>query len=97
MTALRFNERIDRRRRVRIVVYVDPLALAELDAIGAHRDPSPSRSALIGEAIAWMVAKEAAWLHRKRFLARRHQLRQQERQALREIRDAYNATFDRHP
>lgn len=91
---LRHNERVDRRRRVRVVVYVDPVALGELDAIAALRDPSPSRSALVCEAIGWMVAKEAAWLQRRRVYKRRADLRQLERQELRELRDAYNATFE---
>lgn len=89
MTA-RFNERVDRRRRVRVVVYLDPVALGELEAIGAHRDPSPSRSALVGEAVAWMVAKESAWLHRRRLYARRRELRQLEHTELARIQARYD-------
>lgn len=62
LTAPRFDDR----PRVRIVVWLDAQAVDDLADIIAFRRGRQSRSAVVREAVTWLLAKQAAWLLRER-------------------------------
>lgn len=51
--------------RQRVVVWLDVDQVAALEAIVRHRRPGPrSRSAVVREAVGWLLVREAVWLLR---------------------------------
>lgn len=78
-------------RKVRVVVWLDPSVLERLELIVADKPGAPrTRSGLVREACAWMMAREAAWLVRAE-AARTNRERREAEQGLtlveREARD----------
>ena len=52
-------------RRIRVVVWLDAGSLERLETIVRHRRGPRSRSAVVREAVGWLLAREAAWLLRQ--------------------------------
>jgi hypothetical protein len=65
---------------VRVVVYLELVALEDLELLVRYRRGGSTRSAIVREAIGWLRAREAAWLIRAK--------RQEELQARRATEDA---------
>jgi hypothetical protein len=60
-----------------VVVWLDRRSLEELEVIIEYRHGRKSRSAVVREAVDWLLTKEAGWLLRRR---RQDELREREAQ-----------------
>jgi hypothetical protein len=58
----RYNRALEKPRRIRVDVYLDADAVADLELFVAYRRGKLTRSAVVREAVDWLRAKEAEWL-----------------------------------
>jgi hypothetical protein len=71
--------------RIRVVVYLEPRALEDLELLVRYGRGPHTRSAIVREAIDWLRAKEAAWLLGYRRQAERRQRERDELDAARKL------------
>lgn len=83
-------------RLVKVTLRLDADVLDQLDTIVTHRRGSSiSRAQLVREACSWLLAKEAAWLHRHHAQERERQRRAAEDARTSAERDADRRAAER--